>query len=557
MDSSLFKSLVEVESREASVAAASPSDGFPPPPQKAVQRTYPGAPYRGDESIELQRLHTEHGVSRPSSRPGTPPSSPPGGSDLEMSRPGSPSQGATDVAEPLQSMWDPYMNRWRLLTACLMNLGNGLNDSAPGALIPYMEKHYNIGYAVVSLIFVGNALGFIFAAVFLDALRSRMSRAHLLVFGQAILLAAYIPLIVGAPFPAIIVGFFFLGFAMSINLAMNNIFCGSLQNATTALGAMHGSYGIGGTVGPIIATAIATSGNPWYRFYLLPLSLAFGNLFFGWWSFAKFERDQPLTLQPTLSAAALAANSQFLSMFYALRMRLVLLGALFIFAYQGAEVSISGWVISFLIATRDVGDPGAVGYFLSMFYALRMRLVLLGALFIFAYQGAEVSISGWVISFLIATRDVGDPGAVGYVTAGFWAGITLGRFLLSAPAHRIGEKRFVYIVTAGAACFQLLVWQVPNLVGAATSLAIVGLLLGPIYPCAAAVFMRGMSGKHRASGMVVISAFGSSGGAVAPFTTGLLAQAFGTWVLHPIALGLFVCMTACWFWLPTQRKRNE
>ncbi|EEY17365.1 conserved hypothetical protein [Verticillium alfalfae VaMs.102] len=475
MDSSLFKSLVEVESREASAAAASPSDGFPPPPQKAVQRTYPGAPHRGDESIELQRLHTEHGASRPSSRPGTPPSSPPGGSDLEMSRPGSPSQDATDIAEPLQSMWDPYMNRWRLLTACLMNLGNGLNDSAPGALIPYMEKHYNIGYAVVSLIFVGNALGFIFAAVFLDALRARMSRAHLLVFGQAILLAAYIPLIVGAPFPAIIVGFFFLGFAMSINLAMNNIFCGSLQNATTALGACTA------------ATASAVRSAPSSR--------------------------RPLR-RPGTRAADAAADA---------------LG----------------------------GGTGRNSQFLSMFYALRMRLVLLGALFIFAYQGAEVSISGWVISFLIATRDVGDPGAVGYVTAGFWAGITLGRFLLSAPAQRIGEKRFVYIVTAGAACFQLLVWQVPNLVGAATSLAIVGLLLGPIYPCAAAVFMRGMSGKHRASGMVVISAFGSSGGAVAPFTTGLLAQAFGTWVLHPIALGLFVCMTACWFWLPTQRKRNE
>ncbi|KAM0321904.1 hypothetical protein ACHAQA_009801 [Verticillium albo-atrum] len=502
MDSSLFKSLVEVESREISAGTNSAGGSFPPPPQKAVSRTYPGAPHRGNESIELQRLHNEHAASRPSSRPSTPPS----GSDLEMSRPASPSQDPADVAEPLQSLWDPYMNRWRLLTACLMNLGNGLNDSAPGALIPYMEKHYNIGYAVVSLIFVGNALGFIFAAVFLDALRARMSRAHLLVLGQAVLLAAYIPLVVGAPYPAIIVSFFFLGFGMSINLAMNNIFCGSLQNATTALGAMHGSYGIGGTVGPIIATAIATSGNPWFRFYLLPLSLAFGNLFFGWWSFAKFERDQPLTLQPTLSAATVAANSQFLSMFYALRMRLVLLGALFIFAYQGAEVSISGWVISFLIATRD---------------------------------------------------DVGDAGAVGYVTAGFWAGITIGRFALSAPAHRIGEKLFVYIVTAGAACFQLLVWQVPNLVGAATSLAIVGLLLGPIYPCAAAVFMRGMSGSERASGMVVISAFGSSGGAVAPFTTGLLAQAFGTWVLHPIALGLFVCMTACWFWLPVARKRSE
>lgn len=55
----------------------------------------------------------------------------------------------------------------------------------------------------------------------------------------------------------------------------------------------------------------------------------------------------------------------------------------------------------------------------------------------------------------------------------------------------------------------------------------------------------------------MISAFGSSGGAVAPFTTGILAQAAGTWVLHPIAIGLFVVMVGCWFALPTPRKRSE
>jgi len=49
--------------------------------------------------------------------------------------------------------------------------------------------------------------------------------------------------------------------------------------------------------------------------------------------------------------------------------------------------------------------------------ALKNPATLAGALFIFAYQGAEVSTSGWVISFLISYRG-GDPSKVGYVTSG-------------------------------------------------------------------------------------------------------------------------------------------
>jgi hypothetical protein len=33
------------------------------------------------------------------------------------------------------------MNRYRLMSACFMNLLNGLSDSASGPLIPYMEKY--------------------------------------------------------------------------------------------------------------------------------------------------------------------------------------------------------------------------------------------------------------------------------------------------------------------------------------------------------------------------------------------------------------------------------
>ena len=54
--------------------------------------------------------------------------------------------------------------------------------------------------------------------------------------------------------------------------------------------------------------------------------------------------------------------------------------------------------------------------FVEMAQSFKSKIVLLGALFIFAYQGAEVSISGWVISFLITARN-GDPASVGYVSA--------------------------------------------------------------------------------------------------------------------------------------------
>lgn len=354
----------------------------------------------------------------------------------------------------------------------------------------------------MSLIFVGQALGFVFVAVVLDTMRAKLGRAKTLGLGQGLVTLAYIPIICGAPFGIVVSAFFFVGFSIAINVGLGNVFCGGLQRGTFMLGLLHGSYGIGGTTGPLIATAIVTVANAvWSRYYLLTAGLGLVTLCLSVWSFWGYEKE--------LSPAARARER--------------------------------------------TGDDSMVR---GMVTALKLRVVLLGSIFIFAYQGAEVSISGWVISFLISARD-GDPSSVGYVSSGFWAGITIGRFCLSAVSHRIGEKTFVYGLTVGALAFQLLVWWVPNIVGNAVAVAIVGLFLGPIYPCAASVFMRAMSSRDTVSGMGTISACGSLGGAVAPFITGLLAQAVGTFVLHPIVIFLFLVMLLCWYFIPSERKRTE
>ncbi|KAI9158215.1 Bypass of stop codon protein 6 [Paramyrothecium foliicola] len=490
MDAAMLRNFVEVQSHQAA-----PDESLAPlaAPQRAVPRTYPGAPQEGD-SIELQRSIRSGG-------PAPAVSGKQNDEDLEMSRPSTPTS-SPDVIEVMPSAWEPYMNRFRLAAVCLANFGGALNDSAAGALIPYMEKHYNIGYAVVSLIFVGQSLGFIFAAVFLDTLRAKLGRAKLMGLAQVLLILGFVPIVATAPFAVVACSFFFVGVGLAINVANGNTFCGSLQNGTIMLGLLHGSYGIGGTTGPLMATALVTVAHAiWSRYYLVTMGIAALALALSVWSFWNFEKEQ-----------------------------------------------------SPLIREREKStNPGGIW---GMASTMKLRVVLLGSIFVFAYQGAEVSISGWVISFLINVRD-GDPSSVGYVSAGFWAGITLGRFFLVAPAQRIGEKLFVYGLVAGALAFQVLVWTVPNIIGNAVAVSIVGLLLGPIYPCCAAVFLRGMAPSEALSGMGTISACGSLGGAVCPFLTGLLAQAVGTWVLHPIVIVLFVFMLICWYGVPSESRKSE
>ncbi|KAL5115088.1 hypothetical protein ACEQ8H_007003 [Pleosporales sp. CAS-2024a] len=416
-----------------------------------------------------------------------------------------------DDAVGLMRTWNnPAMTKWRILSCCLIYFANGMNDSVVGALIPYMESWYHISYSIVSLVFVGNALGSILAAFFTDTILSKVGRAKTLVFGDLMQLAAYIILVCTPPYPLVVISFFLLGYGAAINLALNNVYCANTHPSSVILGLAHGSYGVGGIVAPIAGTALVSHGILWSRFYFLAIGLRVCCIGFAAWAFWSYKEDS----EPTLLTALEATSS------------------------------------------RQAADKEAVSKLKQLKRALKSRVTIFGALFIFAYQGAEVSISGWIISYLIKYRD-GDPATFGYVTAGFWGGITLGRFVLTHAAPWIGEKKFVVMLTIGTFALQLLAWLIPNIIGNAVAVCLLGLLLGPVYPCAQTIFSRTLPRKLQNTAIGFIGGAGSSGGAVAPFTTGILAQATGTWVLHPVCLCLYTAMMACWFALPKVHKRTE
>jgi fucose permease len=171
--------------------------------------------------------------------------------------------------------------------------------------------------------------------------------------------------------------FFLLGYGAAINLALNNVYCANTHPPSVILGLAHGSYGVGGIVAPIAGTALVSSGILWSRFYFLAVGLRVCCIASAAWTFWGYKEDS----EPTLLTALEATSS------------------------------------------RQAAGEDAANKFKELKVALKNKVTIFGALFIFAYQGAEVSISGWIISYLINYRD-GDPAKVGYVTAGFWVCIS-------------------------------------------------------------------------------------------------------------------------------------
>ena len=93
--------------------------------------------------------------------------------------------------------------------------------------------------------------------------------------------------------------------------------------------------------------------------------------------------------------------------------------------------------------------------------------------------------------------------------------LSVGRFLLTGICHRIGEKRAVVGLIASAAVFQSLVWAVPNIITNAVAESIVGLFLGPVYPCSMAVFAMLWPRNIQIGSLGLVSSMGSAGGAFA------------------------------------------
>ncbi|KAL1714221.1 major facilitator superfamily domain-containing protein [Schizophyllum commune] len=398
---------------------------------------------------------------------------------------------------------------------CFVLLLQGWNDGAPGALLPTMQARYGIGFITMSMIFISYAAGYIvggFSNVYLsDKLGfGKTPDAHASL-GSVLQSIAYIMQIPAPVFPVFAVAFFFAGFGLSLQNAGSSSFVGGLKNPSTMVGIMMSAYGLGAFLAPLVATQFSKL-EKWSYFYIITLGLN-------------------------------CANAALILAVFRLR------------TYNELMAS----------AGYEQPDAGSANETSKYRQLMRLPTVHLTALFCFIYVGTEVTLggelnrwTGWIVTFVIDER--GGGSSSGYLSSGFFGGLALGRILLLW----VGEKRVVMVYTLICIAYDLFsppltppthplpslevtVWKIPSLIENAVAVAIIGLLLGPMYPIMVSQTRKALPPWLLAGGLGWIGGIGQSGSAVLPFITGVLSSRFGISSLQPFVLSMLVVMGGTWF----------
>jgi hypothetical protein len=128
MSASSFAAAISIESDQ--IPAPLPSY-----PKRSIRDD---SPREADSPVDLEMYHLR--TAEPSSN--SPMSNGPAkrsSRSLNETAPSSPPP--SHASDQIQTLWNPYKNRFRVLASCMTAFANGLNDSAPGALIASVERY--------------------------------------------------------------------------------------------------------------------------------------------------------------------------------------------------------------------------------------------------------------------------------------------------------------------------------------------------------------------------------------------------------------------------------
>ncbi len=156
---------------------------------------------------------------------------------------------------------------------------------------------------------------------------------------------------------------------------------------------------------------------------------------------------------------------------------------------------------------------------------LRRSRFSYGALCIFLYVGAEVSIGSIVINYLSTERVLGEPESViGWMIGLYWGGAMVGRFIGSAALRVFSPGKILAFNAMGAILLIVISTQTSGEV-AAYSLLAVGLMNSIMFPTIFSLACEKLGPLAAdGSGIINVAIFG---GAVVPLLYGVVADATG------------------------------
>ncbi|KAI4150278.1 MAG: hypothetical protein LQ340_004179, partial [Diploschistes diacapsis] len=132
-----------------------------------------------------------------------------------------------------------------------------------------LEVYYNISYTVVSLLFLSTFAGYTLAALLSQSIHTHLGQRGAAFLSPLCRIVAYLLLSLHLPWPAIVVGLVICGLGNGITEGAWNAWLGGLENSNELLGILHGTYGLGATIAPVVATRLVSEGKGWYTYYYI------------------------------------------------------------------------------------------------------------------------------------------------------------------------------------------------------------------------------------------------------------------------------------------------
>ncbi|WP_433500419.1 MFS transporter [Sphaerimonospora sp. CA-214678] len=370
----------------------------------------------------------------------------------------------------------------------------GVSAGVAGVLLPAQIDDYGLDKATIGTTFFTFSAGFMLAGSSAGPLIHRFGVRTTLLVGCGAYILAGLVTAARPPFLALVALQLIAGYGTGLIESVLNVYLADLPGATTLLNRLHAFFGVGALLGPLLATWMLGR-LPWTAVWLV-LALA------GLPLLAGFRLTLPAREVPTMPEASEARER----------------------------------------SRRAASGRGLLGA------ASREPAVLLGAAFLAVYVGLEISVGNWGFSFLVDGRGQGDLLA-GYTVSAYWLGLTLGRFLISPAAARLGmtDIGMTFACLAGVTTAAMLAWSLPGPVAAVVSFVLLGFFLGPIFPTTMAVAPRLTVARLVPTAIGLLNGVSVVGGAVFPWLAGTIAEGLGPWTLPPFAAVLALLQLVLWW----------
>jgi fucose permease len=366
------------------------------------------------------------------------------------------------------------------LTLGLASLGFvslGLPEGLLGVAWPSIRATFDLPLDALGLLLATFASGYFVSSAFSGRVIARLGVGLALAASCAVTGVSLLGYALAPAWPPMVALGVALGLgAGTIDAGLNTY--AAVAHGPRVLNWMHAAFGVGAAVGPLVMTALLSSGLPWSSGYVIvaaaQMSLAVGY---------GLTRQRYINPPPSLA--------------------------------RGQEPSASGQHSARAMLARP--------------------LIWLSLLLFFVYVGIEAAAGQW--SFSLFTLARGTPAQIaGVLVSAYWACLTLGRLAFGVLITRISSDtvlRACMLVTVLAAG---VIWlNVPLVSWLAVGL--LGLVLAPVFPVLIADTPRRLGAARAADAIGLQVAAAVAGGAAIPAGMGVLAARLGLEVIGPCLVG--------------------